>query len=103
MPGFIQVRTKPVATAGVPFECTVFVVGAQPGDVVTVRLAQTYGVLPRYSGRADIRIAGDGSGVHVFTDVVLYGPDSFAQLLAVDIGSAFPVASGDASVAVVAP
>jgi hypothetical protein len=103
MPGFIQVRTQPVATAGVAFECAVFIVGASPGDLVTIRLAQTAGVHPLYSGRADVAIAGDGGGLHVFTDVVLHGPQSEARIVADDIISVIPLASGDAHVSVVAP
>lgn len=103
MPGFLQVRCKPIVTAGVPFECTVFVVAAQPGDRVRVRLAQTHGQQPFCSSAADIDVAGDGTGAHVFDDVVLQGPGTVARLVADDIGSAFPVASGDATVGVAAP
>lgn len=54
MPGFLQIRTHPIVTAGVPFDCAVAVVNAHPGDVITVRLAQLQGGQPRYSDRADI-------------------------------------------------
>lgn len=103
MPGFFQVRTQPVATAGVPFSCSVFVFNGEPGDVVTVRLAQTAGAGRFYSARADVIIRADRGGLHVFPDVVLDGPGSMARLVADDISSAFPVVSGDAHIAVVAP
>ena len=102
MPGFMQLRTLPIATAGVPFTCTVFVVNGQPGDLITVRLSQQTGVKPFYSARADVAVAADGTGFHSFVDVVLHGPGSDARLVADDIVSAFPVVSADAHVAVVA-
>lgn len=101
MPGFMQVRTQPTAKAGVPFRATVLVFGAAPGDVVTIRLAQTAGAAPPYSKTADVMIASDGSGTAVFDDVVLHGPGSEARLLADDVSSVLPLAAADAHVQVV--
>jgi hypothetical protein len=101
MAGFIQVRTQPVATAGAPFTCRIFIVGALPGDVVKIRLAQASGVSPRYSRDVDIPIAGDGGGFFAFDDVVLFGPETDVHLIADDIGSAVPLARGIARVSVV--
>ena len=101
MPGFMQVRTQPTANAGVPFRATVLVFGASPGDVVTIRLAQTAGAAPPYSQTTQVTIAGDGSGIAVFDDVVLHGAGSEARLLADDISSPLPLAAGDAHIQVV--
>lgn len=97
--GFIQVRTVPVVPAGAPFACDIFIVGASPGGIVTIRLAQTSGANPRYTNRSDVPIAADGSGVTRF-DVILHGANTEAQLVADDISSAIPLARGDAHVSV---
>jgi hypothetical protein len=97
--GYIQVRTQPVATAGVDFPCDVYIVGGSPGDVVTIRLAQTSGSRPLYSRRVDVVVAADGGGFHTFI-VTLHGPNTEARLVADDIVSAIPLASGDAHVSV---
>jgi hypothetical protein len=100
MPGFIQIRVRSTVTANVGFDCTVFVTNASPGDVVTIRLAQTAGLSPPYSARADVPIASDGTGVHTFQNVILHGPCN-ARLVADDIVSAVPLASDDAHFEVV--
>ena len=78
--GFIQVRTQPVANAGVAFPCTVLIVGGSAGDRVTIRLAQTAGAHPLFSDRADVPIGPDGGGIHTF-EVVLHGAGSEARLV----------------------
>lgn len=103
MPGFIQVRTRPVATAGVPFRCTVLIVGACPGETITIRLAQTAGCDPPYSCSAEVPIAADGTGVAIFDDVVVHGPGSEARFVADDVASSAPLAAGDAHIRVVQP
>ena len=97
--GFIQVRTIPVVPAETRFACDVFIVGGSPGGIVTIRLAQTAGATPLFTNRSDIPIAADGSGVTRF-DVILHGANTEARLIADDISSATPLASGDAHVSV---
>lgn len=97
--GFIQVRTLPAVPADKPFGCDVFIFGASPGDIVTIRLAQTAGANPLYGAKSVVPIAADGSGVTRF-DVVLHGVGTKARIVADDISSQVPLASGDAHISV---
>lgn len=103
MPGILRiVLERHEVTADEPFSCTVHISHALPGDLVTVRLAETAGVPPFYSSSADAPIAGDGSGVAVFPNVVLAGP-CLACLHAQDLASTIPLVDDHASLMVVAP
>ena len=99
MPGYLQIVTRATVTAGEPFDCAVKATAASPGDVITVRLAQTAGLQPPYSNRAQLLIATDGTGMHIF-QVTLVGPCD-ARLVADDLTSAIPLVADDAHLTVV--
>ena len=101
MPGQLRISAPVVVTRDHPFDCTVHIANAVAGDIVTVRLWQTAGVAPLYSGTADAPISGTGHGVAIFRDVTLAGP-CHARLVADDEASATPLSADDLHLEVVA-
>ena len=103
MPGQMRISMDPVQAAGVAFQGSVWISGAQVNDTVTIRLWQTAGVAPFYVDTRSTVIDGDCKGIVVFDNVVLHGVNSRARLMADDDQSAVPLMSDDIHVDVVAP
>jgi len=82
MAGQLKIVCGTVHSAERAFVVRVEVSGAQPGDRVTVRLAQTAGTHPFYAGSQPVDITASGRGLAELADVVLHGPDSVAVLVA---------------------
>jgi hypothetical protein len=82
MAGQLKIVTGTVHSAERPFIVRVEVSSAEPGDRVTVRLAQNAGTQPFYAGSQPVDITVSGRGLAEFGDVVLHGPGSVAVLVA---------------------
>jgi hypothetical protein len=98
MVGKLQIVAASAVVAGVQFQCVVYISGAQPGDIVQIRLRQTAGVSPLYDATTSAVIdpAGDGTA---FFNVTLSGP-CVARLIADDVASQVPLAQDDAHMVV---
>ena len=82
MAGQLKIVCGTVHSAERPFVVRVELSGAEPGDRVTVRLTQTAGTRPFYTGSQPVDITTGGRGLAEFADVVLHGPGSVAVLVA---------------------
>jgi hypothetical protein len=101
MAGQLKIDVQPARRDGMKFTIVVAVYGGLPGDVVTVRLWQTAGVKPFYSGTASTTIDVAGNGNAIFDDVVLHGVTSVARLIADDDVSAVALSADEAHIDVV--
>jgi hypothetical protein len=101
MAGQLKIDLQPPRRDGAKFTLVVAVSGGQPGDEVTVRLQQTAGVKPLFSGTARTPIDGAGNGNAVFDDVVVHGAGSVARLVADDAESAVFLSADETHIDVV--
>lgn len=98
--GQLRISVGTVQTVNTVFHCRVHITDGQPGDDVIIRLWQTAGVAPRYSGERPTTLNGNGEGLVVFDDVRLAGPCT-ARLVADDAQSAVPLHADDVHIEVV--
>ncbi len=101
MAGQLKIDSQPPRRDGVAFTVVVAVSGGQPGDHVTVRLWQTAGMKPFYTGTAGTGIDASGNGNAIFDGVVLCGAGSTARLVADDEVSAIPLSADETHIDVV--
>jgi len=95
MAGQLRIATGTAHTAARPFRVVIEVSGARPGDQVRIRLRQSAGMMPFWSGVAVSIIDANGEGLAAFEGVVLHGPNSIARLVADHEESAVPLRSDE--------
>lgn len=99
MAGQLKISVVLVETSGRPFQCLVNVSGGVPLDCPTIRLWQTAGIAPMYTGTRPAQLDANGDGLADFDNVVLVGPCT-ARLVADSTDSATPLHVDDVHITV---
>ena len=102
MPGQLKISVDVVQTSLRAFQCLVNVSGGAGLDCPTVRLWQTAGISPMFTGSSQAQLDANGDGLAVFDNVVLSGPCT-ARLVADSTDSATPLHVDDVHITVISP